>query len=140
MFRLSGSTDDAADLVRTYSAALDGLPDFAVLEAAKRFLQGRVKDYNPRFPPMPPQWAIEARAIVAERIAANAPKPAAMLEKPVCEETRRKVKELFSEWRSNHGPKKPVNNVLGQSEPQETPIGSLTPVTVSRSLQQSLAR
>lgn len=59
----TGDVDDARLVVQTYLMALDGLPHYAVREAAMRYLSGRVERRDHAYAPKPPELARLARQI-----------------------------------------------------------------------------
>lgn len=65
-------------LMMAYEIALEGLSDAAIQEACKRFIQGRVPEFDVRFSPSVAQFAKEAqerqRMIEIAEHAARAPK------------------------------------------------------------------
>ena len=65
-------------LMMAYEIALEGLSDAAIQDACKRFIQGRVPEFDVRFPPSVAQFAKEAqdrqRFIEVAEQAARTPK------------------------------------------------------------------
>lgn len=66
-FREKGA--DAELIAAAYMSALSDLPPWAVEEAARRFVTGRVPDRNNAFAPSSAEIHIVARAVIAEEYA-----------------------------------------------------------------------
>lgn len=124
-------------LIRTYAAALSGLPLWAITGAAQAFIRGTADGYNPAFRPTPPQWAKEARKQtdgIYQQMAWQRACVASSSEPRESDEVREQVKRQFNaliEKLSQNGGDQPIKRsedwrdveralIVGKSEPWPT--------------------
>lgn len=142
-FPAAGASDQAHGemVANTYTAALTGLPLWAITGAGKAFLRGAVDGYNPAFRPTAPQWAQEARRqteSVYSEIKWHKARLAAPKKPTECEEMRDAIKAKFktleASMRAKSDPKRACQKSMTWEDQEAILLAEKQiPVTVSPS-------